>query len=449
MNAMKKYPNIKVEPPGPKAREVLARDEKYLMQSFKRWYPLVVKRAKGFLVEDVDGNTYIDFNSGLVVVNVGHSHPKVVEAIKRQAELFTHYSITDFAYEISAILAEELTKITPGNFEKKVFFGNSGAEAIEAAIKTSRGHFRGKRPYLIAFAGSFHGRTMGALSLTSSKPVQRAGFSPLVPNVVHTPYPYCYRCPFRQQYPDCNLWCVDYIEEWIFNKYVPPEEAAAIFFEPIAGEGGYIVPPPEFFPKLRKLADKYGILLVDDEVQAGFGRTGKWFAIEHWGIAPDIIAMAKGIAAGMPLGAIVGRADIMDLPYGSHASTFGGNPVSCAASLATIDIIKDEKLLENAEKLGAKILKRMKELQDEIEEIGDVRGKGLMIGVELVKDRKTKEPASDLLGRVLLKAFKRGLLLVGSGKSVIRIAPPLSISEDAIDKGLEILEEILKKEVGK
>ncbi len=439
-----KYPLIKVTPPGPEARKVLEKDARYLMQSFKRWYPLVVKKAEGFLVEDVDGNIYIDFNSGLVVVNVGHRHPMVVEAIKKQLNLFLHYSITDFAYEVAADLAERLVHITPGTHPKKVFFGNSGAEAIEAALKVSRGHFRGARPYIIAFAGSFHGRTLGALSLTSSKPVQRKGFAPLVPCVIHTPYPYCYRCPFKQEYPDCGLWCVDYIREWILEKYVPPDEVAAIVFEPIAGEGGYVVPPPEFFPKLRRLADEYEILLVDDEVQAGFGRTGKWFAIEHWGIVPDLIAMAKGIAAGLPLGALVGRADVMDLPAGSHASTFGGNPISCAAAIAVIEAIEKEKLLDNARRLGELALKRLRELQSELEVIGDVRGLGLMIGVELVKDRESKEPAQNLLKEVLLECFKRGLLLVGAGKSVVRIAPPLTITEEALNKGLDILEEVLR-----
>lgn len=439
-----KYPLIKVEPPGPRASQILEKDEKYIMQSFKRWYPLVVKRAEGFLVEDVDGNVYLDFNSGLVVVNVGHRHPKVLEAIRDQLDSFLHYSLTDFAYGISADLAERLVKITPGGFPKKVFYGNSGAEAIEAGLKVSRGHFGGKRPYVLAFAGSFHGRTLGALSLTASKPVQRRGFAPLIPGVVHVPYPYCYRCPFKQEYPDCALWCVDYIREWVLEKYVPGDEVAAIFFEPIAGEGGYIVPPPEFFPRLRKLADEYGILLVDDEVQAGVGRTGKWFAIEHWGVTPDLVAMAKGIAAGLPLGVLVGRSDVMDLPPGSHASTFGGNPVSCAAALAVIDVIEKERLLENAARMGEIATRRLKELQEDLDVVGDVRGLGLMIGVELVRDRETKEPAPRLLHEVLLEAFKRGLLLVGAGKSVLRIAPPLTITEEALDKGLSILEDVLR-----
>ena len=435
-------PEIIVEPPGPKAREIIARDEKYLMQSFARWYPLVVDHAKGVWVYDVDGNRFLDFNAGIAVTSVGHAHPKVLEAIKRQAEKLIHYSLTDFLYEEPVKLAEKLTRIAPGNSDKKVFYTNSGTEAVEATLKIARGHFRGKRPYIIAFTGSFHGRTFGSMSLTSSKPVQRRYFSPLLPSVEHTPYPYCYRCPFKQKYPDCELWCVDYIEEWLLKKYVPPDEVAAIIFEPIAGEGGYIVPPPGFFKRLKELADEYGILLIDDEVQAGMGRTGKWFAIEHWGIEPDLIAVAKGIAAGLPLGAAIGKAEIMDLPPGSHASTFGGNPVSCAAANAVIDIIEKENLLSHVARLGEYTMKRLREMSQEIPEIGDVRGKGLMIGVELVKSDGS--PHRELLKETLREAFKRGLLVIGSGLSAIRIAPPLIISKEEMDVGLEILEESLK-----
>jgi len=299
----------------------------------------------------------------------------------------------------------------------------------------------------VAFAGSFHGRTYGALSLTSSKPVQRRWLGPFLPGVFHVPYPYCYRCPFKLEYPDCGIWCVDFIEEWLFRKYVPPEEVAAIIFEPIAGEGGYIVPPPEFFPRLHKLAEEYGILLVDDEVQAGMGRSGKWFAIEHWGVTPDIIAMAKALAGGLPLGAFVGRSDVMDLPPGSHASTFGGNPVSCAAALAVIEVIEKGDLLANAEKRGREARKFFEDLAEEVEVIGDVRGLGLMIGVELVKSRETKEPYPELLKKVLTKAFKRGVLAIGAGISVLRIAPPLSITSDALSAALEILRECLKESI--
>ncbi|MGB9708707.1 acetyl ornithine aminotransferase family protein [Infirmifilum uzonense] len=436
-------PEIKTPPPGPKSKSIIEKDQELIMQSFARWYPFVAKRGYGVWLEDPDGNKYLDFNSGIGVNNTGHAHPKVIEAIKRQAELLLHYSLTDFLYETPVQLAEKLVKITPGTFPKKVFYTNSGAESIEAAIKVARGHFKGSRPYIIAFSGSFHGRTMGALSLTASKPVQRKGFSPLVPNVVHVPYPYCYRCPFRQKYPDCNMWCVDFIEEWVLKKYVPPEEVAAIAFEPIAGEGGYIVPPPDFFKRLKKLADKYGILLIDDEVQAGIGRTGKWFAIEHWGVEPDLIAIAKGIASGLPLGALVGKREIMDLPPGTHASTFGGNPVSCAAAIATLEVIEQERLLENAQKVGDHAMKRLNEMKEEIPSIGDVRGKGLMIGVELVKPDGSPNP--ELLKNTLDIAFKSGLLVIGSGLSTIRIAPPLVITREEMDVGLEILKASLKK----
>jgi len=435
-------PRVTVEPPGPKAREILSKDEKLLMQSFARWYPLVVDHAKGVWVYDVDGNVFLDFNAGIAVSSLGHSHPRVVEAIKRQAERLIHYSLTDFLYEEPVKLAEKLVRITPGNWPKRVFYTNSGTESVEAAIKVARGHFRGKRPYIVAFTGSFHGRTLGSLSLTSSKPVQRRYFSPLLPGVEHTPYPYCYRCPFRQKYPECGMWCVDYIEEWLFKKYVPPDEVAAIVFEPIAGEGGYIVPPKEFFKRLKELADEYGILLVDDEVQAGMGRTGKWFAIEHWGVEPDIIAVAKGIAAGMPLGAVIGRAEVMDLPPGSHASTFGGNPVSCAAANAVIDTIESENLLAHVAKLGEYTMKRLREMAEEIPEIGDVRGKGLMIGVELIKSDGS--PHRELLKETLREAFRRGLLVIGAGLSAIRIAPPLIISKEEMDTGLDILYDSLK-----
>jgi len=357
-------PKIIVTPPGPKSMEIVKKDSELLMQSFMRWYPLVVRRAYGVWIEDVDGNVYLDFNSGIGVTNTGHTHPKVVKALREQAEKFLHYSLTDFMYEEPVKLAEKLSQITPGNFSKKVFYTNSGAESIEAAMKTARGHFKGTRPYIIAFIGSFHGRTYGSLSLTSSKPVQRRHLGPLLPGVYHAPYPYCYRCPFRQKYPECDLWCVDFIEEWMLKKHVPPEEVAAVIAEPIAGEGGYIVPPPDFFKRLKELADKYGFLLMVDEVQSGMGRTGKWFAIEHFGVTPDIIAVAKGIASGLPLGAIIGRAEVMDLPPGSHASTFGGNPVSCAAALATIQVIEEEKLLENATRVGEYAMKRLKRNAD-------------------------------------------------------------------------------------
>ncbi|RLE82288.1 MAG: acetyl ornithine aminotransferase family protein [Thermoprotei archaeon] len=438
------YPLIKNPPPGAKAKKILSLDEKYLMQSFRRYYPLVVKRAKGFLVEDVDGNIYIDLNAGIAVASTGHCHPKIVEAIKKRCEELLHYSITDFIYEDTAILAKKLSEITPGDFEKKVFFGNSGAEAVEGSLKVARGYFEGRRPYILAFIGSFHGRTIGALSLTSSKPIQRKNFQPLMPCVEHVPYPYCFRCPWKQRFPECNYWCVDFIEEWYFQKFIPPEEVAAIIFEPIAGEGGYIVPPDGFWQKIRTLADKYGILLIADEVQSGVGRTGKWFAIEHWDTMPDLVLIAKGIASGLPLSAIVGRKDIMSLPPGAHASTFGGNPVCCAAALATIQVIEKERLLENAERVGSFAIKRLNEMKEAYENIGDVRGRGLMIGVEIVTDKASYRPAPKLAHEIIEEAFRRGLLLITSGLSVLRISPPLVITMEAMEKALNILEDIIK-----
>ncbi len=439
------YPAINVTPPGPRAKQIVEEDGKLIMQSFSRWYPIVVKSAKGVMVEDVDGNRYLDFNSGLVVVNVGHRHPRVVEAIKKQVEKLIHYSLTDFYYEEAVEAAKKLLSISPVS-DGKVFYTNSGAESIEATIKISRGHFRGQRDYIISFIGAFHGRTMGAMSVSASKPVHRRGFSPLVPSIIHVPYPYTYRCPFGDlDDNECGEAVLGFIEDWILGKVVDPSEVAMILVEPIQGEGGYIVPPDNFLPGLRKLTSKHGILLGVDEVQTGFGRTGKWFAVEHWGIEPDLVAMAKGIAAGLPLGAVVGKREVMDLLPGSHANTFGGNPVALAAFMAVVDIIREEKLLDNAMKVGTEIMKAMKDLADKVEMIGDVRGKGLMIGVELVKDRTTKEPAKEELAMILQESFKRGLLVVGAGVSTVRIAPPISITLEDAMRGVEILSDVIKE----
>jgi len=437
------YPKIVVTPPGPKARELVKRDEKVISQSFVRFYPLAIQSGKGCIIRDVDGNEFIDFNSGLVCLNVGHSHPKVVEAIKGQLDRFLHYSVTDFLYREVVEVAEKLVKISPGAWEKKVFFGNSGAEAVEAGAKIARWHSR--RQLYIAFTSAFHGRTFGGMSFTASKPVQRRHFFPLVPGVTHVPYGYCYRCPFKLTYPDCNYWCVDFIDEQVLQKYIPPEEVAALVFEPIQGEGGYVVPPPEYFQRLKKLADKYGILLMDDEVQAGMGRTGKWFAIEHWGVEPDIVCVAKSIASGMPLGAMIAKASIMDWEGGSHASTFGGNPVSCAAASAVIDVIQNEGLRENATKQGAHIMKRLEELKEESEIVGDVRGKGLMIGIELVEDKAGKKPASEKAAEVMMQSWKRGVAVITCGKSTIRIVPPLIITRELADAGVDIIVDSIKQ----
>src|SRR5512136_2700257 len=437
------FPSIKTVLPGPEARKVLEKDHEFVSQSYTRAYPLVVKKAQGMWVEDVDGNRFLDFNSGIAVCNTGHCHPRVVEAIRRQAEQLIHMSGSDFYYGLQSTLAAKLSEIAPGPKEKRVFFGNSGAEAIEAALKLARYHT--KRPLIIAFLGAFHGRTMGALSLTASKAIFEKGFSPLVPGVTHVPYPYCYRCPFHlTECDECDIACVDWIREDLFKRSIPPEEVAAIFVEPIQGEGGYVVPPPHFHQKLYRLAKDFGILFVADEIQSGMGRTGKMMAIEHWGVTPDIVALAKGIASGMPLGATVSQSEVMDWVPGSHASTFGGNPISCRAALTTLQLL-EEGLVKNAATIGTYLIDRLKELQKCFHLIGDVRGKGLMIGIELVKDRETKEKAIEERSKIIQACFEKGLLILGAGENVIRFSPPLIITRKQADTALTIFEEVLKK----
>jgi len=435
------YPKIVVTPPGPKARGIVERDNALISPSFGRAYPLAIKSGLGSIITDVDGNEFIDMNAGLAVCSVGHRHPKVIAAIKEQVDRFLHYSYTDFYYESYLNLGEILHDLIPGDFRKKFYYGNSGAESVEAAIKLARWHSR--RQGILAYIGSFHGRTMGAVSLTGSKPAQRRYFSPLVPGVEHIFYPYCYRCPFNLECPDCGFRCVSYIDDYLFHKFVPPEEVAMVVAEPIQGEGGYIVPPKGYFRELKKLLDEHGILLAMDEVQTGIGRTGKWFGIEHFDAVPDIVCMAKGIAAGLPLGVTASRADLMDWTPGSHASTFGGNPVSCAAAQAVIGVIKEEKLLENAEKQGSYIMKRLEEAMDDHPMMGDVRGAGLMVGVELVKDKGTKEPAKEETVDVMMRCFRKGVAIVNCGVSTIRMMPPLVITRDLVDASLEIFLECL------
>jgi 4-aminobutyrate aminotransferase len=352
---------------------------------------------------------------------------------------------TDFYYEELTALAEKLAEIAPGDMARRVSFGNSGAEAMEGAIKLAR--YATGRDKLIAFYGSFHGRTMGALSLTARKAVQRAGFGPLVPGVVHAPYPNCYRCPFGKEPAGCAVECVKFIEDTLLKTVAPPEETAAIVVEPVQGEGGYVVPPRKFFDELQRVAHKHGILLIADEVQSGMGRTGKMWAAEHFDWAPDIFAVAKGIASGMPLGATVARADLMTWPPGAHASTFGGNPVSCAAALATIALLQEE-LVQNAARMGAYLMDRLRTWPARFPNVGDVRGLGLMIGVELVRDQKTKERAQKLRDDVLDLAFQRGLLVLGAGDSTIRLCPPLVITRNQCDFALDTLEECLKQAAG-
>ena len=436
-----RYPVMKTALPGPLASQLIQTDKRYVSPSYTRIYPLVAKEAKGLWLEDVDGNVFLDFTAGIAVCATGHCHPRVVDAIKDQAERLLHMSGTDFYYTPQITLAERLTSVVPGEGEKRVFFGNSGAEAVEAAFKLARFHTR--RELNIAFFGAFHGRTMGALSLTASKTIQKKHYNPFVPGITHIPYAYCYRCKYGLSYPACGIECVRWIEETLFRTVMPPEEVAAIFVEPIQGEGGYIVPPLEFHQELSRIARTYGILYVADEVQSGMGRTGKMFALEHFGVTPDIIAVAKGIASGLPLGAMIARADIMDWEAGSHASTFGGNPVSCQAALATIELLEEE-LMANASRQGEHLMMGLKNLQNSYECIGDVRGKGLMVGVELVKNRETKERAADWRNTIIQKAFYKGLLLLGCGENTLRFCPALTVTEEEIDVFLSIFEEVVQ-----
>ena len=437
-----RYPEIKTALPGPRAAALIEVDRQFVSPSYTRSYPLVAESAEGLWIRDPDGNLFLDFTAGIAVCATGHCHPQVVQAIKDQAERLLHMSGTDFYYPPQIVLAEKLAGLAPGPEARKVYFGNSGAEAVEAAFKLARWHTR--RELNLAFFGAFHGRTMGALSLTASKTIQKKHYHPLVPGITHVPYPYCYRCPYQLCHPTCRTACVDWIEDTLFRTTVPPEEVAAIFVEPIQGEGGYVVPPPEFHRKLYDIARKYGILYVADEVQSGMGRTGRMFAMEHFGVAPDIMALAKGIASGLPLGAMVARAEIMDWEAGSHASTFGGNPISCQAALATIALL-EQGLMQNAALRGAQLMSGLRAMQQEFECLGDVRGLGLMVGVELVRDRASKQRAGNWRDQVVQQAFNKGLLLLGCGVNTIRFCPALTVSEAEIDVGLEIFRDILKE----
>jgi 4-aminobutyrate aminotransferase len=433
-------PLIRTPLPGPRAQAIIARDAATVSPSYTRSYPLVIERGTGAVVEDVDGNLFLDCAAGIAVNATGHSHPEVVDAIAAQAKRFLHMSGTDFYYEPQVRLAEEVARIVPIEGSVRSFFGNSGTEAIEACIKLAR-HATG-RPGLVAFLGSFHGRTMGALALTASKAVQRRGFGPMMPGVYHAPYPDCYRCPVGLSAENCAAECLDYLEHQLLIQLVSPEEIAAIVVEPIQGEGGYIVAPAQFLERLRELTAAHGMLLVVDEVQSGMGRTGKMFAIQHTGVAPDIVAIAKGIASGLPLGIAAARSDLMTWPPGAHASTFGGNPLSCAAALTTVRLL-EQGLIANAAAVGAHMIAGLRALSEEHPLIGDVRGRGLMIGVELVRDRITKERASTERDRVVSAAFERGLLVLGAGKNSIRFSPPLVLTRGQADTAVAILGEAL------
>lgn len=439
-NVETKLPHLITPLPGPKAKQIVERDRQVLSPSYTRDYPLVAKRGHGAVIEDVDGNSFLDFAAGIAVVSTGHCHPDVVAAIQKQAAELIHMSGTDFYYPNMVELAEKLASIAPGKGPKRVYFGNSGAEAVEAAIKLAKYHT--KRDKLVAFHGAFHGRTMGALSLTASRAVQRKGFGTLLSGVFHMPYPDTYRGTYGIRPENASADCLSYLENELFRRRVDPDEVAGIFIEPIQGEGGYLPAPAEFLQGLEKICHKYGIMLVADEVQSGMGRTGKWWAVDYAGVEPDIICTAKGIASGMPLSAIITKASVMDWTPGAHASTFGGNPVCIAASLVTLGLI-EKNYMANAARMGEFIKQKMANWTERHKIVGEVRGRGLMIGVEFVRDQKTKERAPDLRNRIVQMAFHKGLLVLGSGDTTLRLCPPLMIDEEQAEFAVRTLDEII------
>ena len=437
--------DMKVIPPGPEAKKIVDLDTKYLVKSTKS-LPVVARRAEGVFVEDVDDNVYLDFAAGISVVNMGHVHPEITARVEEQLHKLWHFAGTDYYYREQVDAAKALTEVTPGKFAKKVFFTNSGTESNEAAIKIAKAYT--KRQQFVAFIGGFHGRTQGSLSFTASRAIHHKGLFPSMPGVEHVPFPNPYRNPFGidgYEHPDELISrTLDFIERYLFSTYAPPENIAAFLAEPVQGEGGYIVPPMNFYRQLKKMLDSHGILLIMDEVQTGFGRTGKFFASEHFGIEPEVISLAKSIASGIPMGAIVVR-DTLDFPEsGLHSNTFGGNVLASVACVATIDAIKKEKAVENSEKMGKVLRKRLLELQEKYKQIGDVRGLGLMQAVDFVKDRKTREPDTKLRDRIEYTAFQNGLLTLSTGLSAIRLIPPLIVNESQINMGVEALEKGIK-----
>jgi len=439
---MPKVPNIKVEPPGPEAKKVVAQDNEYIVKATKT-APLVFKKAEGSVIEDVDGNTYLDFYAGVGVLNVGARHPRVVAAVTDQLGKYMHVAGTDFYEPLQSRLAERLAKTAPGKNKKMVFFSNTGAESVESAIKIAK-RGTGKQCFL-DFLGAFHGRTNGAMTLTASKWVQREGYTAtLMPGVFHVPYAYCYRCVYKMDYPSCGMYCAKVIEEVYFENLIPPNDLAAISMEVVQGEGGYVVPPKEFVRMVFDLTRKFKCLFIDDEVQSGVGRTGKMWAVEHFDVVPDIICAAKSLGGGLPLGATIVDAKLNFDRYGRHSNTFGGVSLAHAAALATLDVIEDEKLLDRGMKVGKETKKRLEEMMGKYDIIGDTRGLGMMLAHEFVQDRKTKKHASKSRDKIAEMAFKKGLMLLPCGKSVIRYIPPLNIPQDQLDAGLEILEDCIK-----
>lgn len=436
------YPSIVTPLPGPKAKAIVDRDRAYTSHAYLKEYPLVIGRGEGVMVEDVDGNRFLDFMSGIAVSSTGYGHPKVVAAVQEAAARFLHICGSDFYFEGMASLAERLARLAPGPSPKRVFLTNSGTEATEGAIKLAR-HAR-RRTAIVAFKGAFHGRTTGALALTSSKARQHAGFGPLLPDVHHVDYPNRYRAPDGMSDAELIASCMAGIEGDLFTRHVDPGDVAAIFVEPIQGEGGYLFPPDGFLRALRDLCDRHGILLVFDEIQCGVGRTGKMWACQHEGVEPDILLAAKGLGSGMPIGAFIAKESVDEWEGGAHGSTFGGNPVCCAAALATLDLVENG-LIANAERLGSRLIGGVRTLAQRHVGIGDVRGRGLMVGMEMVKSRATKDPDGAAARAVMQAAFQRGLLLLTCGKSVLRLAPPLVIDDEDIDRGLGMIDEILRQ----
>lgn len=440
--------SIKTELPGPSAKKIIDLDTRYLVTATKS-LPVVGKRGKGLFVEDVDGNVFLDFASGISVTNIGHVHPYVTEKVKDQLERMWHFAGTDYYYKEQVDAAKAITEVTPGKFEKKVFFSNSGTESNEAAIKIAKAFT--KRQQFLGFIGGFHGRTNGSLSFTASKALQREGFFPSMPGVTHVPYPNPYRNPFGidgyENPEDLVQSVLEYIEKYVFRNYLPPSDVAGILMEPVQGEGGYIVPPKTFMKKLKKLADEHGILLMADEVQTGFGRTGKFFASEHFDVEPEVLSLAKAIASGIPMGATVISSRLNFDHLGMHSNTFGGNLLASVSCTATLEVIKKDRLVENSATMGQYLMKRLHELQDKYDSIGDVRGLGLMTALDFVKDRKTREPATKLRDKIEEKAYANGLLLLSTGLSAIRVIPALNVTEKQIDMGIDALDKAISQSI--
>jgi len=443
---MEKVPNIVAPPPGPKSKALVEKRNDLIPPGVYLVQPITIAESKGSVMKDVDGNTYIDFTSGIGVTSLGHCVDEIVETVSGQAAKLIHSCIHVVNYEPYLDLAKKLTEVTPGSFKKRAIMLNSGSEAVENAVKIVRQHTG--RPGIISFENSFHGRTYMALTLTGKWDPYKVGFGPFVPGVHFTPFAYCYRCPFHLEYPGCGLHCVHHIEKSVLKTQIPPDQVGAIISEPIQGEGGFIAPPDEYFKEIKKICDAHGIMLIIDEIQTGFARTGKMWAIEHYGVEPDLMTMAKAIASGLPLSAVVARDELMkDIYPGSLGGTYGGNPIACATALKVLELIEREKVIEQAAALGKKLQKRLDEFYDRYEVIGDVRGKGPMLAMELVKDRKTKEPNPEAASKVMKSCLGAGLLTLKAGLygNCIRLHPPLTIGDDLLEKGLAIMEEAFKK----